>query len=313
VKSVTSRRLQVERLESRLTCAGNVTAAIVSGSLIITGDDSPNRITVESAGVGRIQVRGFGTAINGFSNGLRYFDGVTGGVEIRTRGGDDLVRVTNVILPGKLLVDLGDGNDEAVIGHDRPVGDSRFANTPTGHVAVYGDLRVIGGEGNDLLHQSYVHAKKLTTFDMGGGNDRIQMEQFPGEGQDDKFRGALNILPGAGDDQLDLSDVVAEAGVTINDPAGVNRISLTNFQALASLTAQLGVHADQVQLTNVSAVRLEVQCNGDNDTVTLKSVTATDAIFGGGNGDDLYQDSLVATNRFGTLTRSGFERVEHSA
>ena len=305
-------RLQLEALEPRHLCAGNVTAVLSDGNLTIQGDKLNNCLSVESAGEGRIQVRGFGTKVNGSADAIRVFSGVTGGVFIRTRNGDDLVRVTNVILPGKLVIDLGSGNDEAVTGHDKPNGNERFGGTPTGHLATYGEARILGRLGDDLLYQSYYHAKLPALLDMGDGNDVIRMERFPAENRDMQYRGKLSIYMGAGKDRLYVDGLLAQSNVVVRDDEGQLNMTWRWTTIEGACWVQLGTGWDIVELAVVRANRLTVKGGAGNDQMSIKSTTAIDAFFAGEEGTDTFRDSLWAPNRFTTLTRTGFETIERT-
>lgn len=304
-------RLRLEPLEPRTLCAGNVTAAVTEGNLTISGDRLANCLSVESAGDGRIQVRGFETRVNGTLNATRVFSGVTGGVYIRTGDGNDLVRVTNVILPGKLVVDLGWGDDEAVTGHDKPLGDARFADTPTGHLATYGDVRIFGRKGNDLLYQSYYHAKKPVTIDLGEGNDTVRMRRFPGENRDVQYRGATSIAMGLGQDVVDIDGLLAQSNLTVTDDAGQMQFTLRRATVEGACFVGLGTGCDRVDFSGVHANTLTIRGGAGNDLVSIKNTTAIDAVFAGDDGTDTYRDSLSLPNRFTTWQRTSFEKIEH--
>src|SRR3954468_16205343 len=99
----------VEALEPRLTLAGNVTAAIISGGLVITGDNSANAILVEQIDSDSFRVTGLGTRVNG-SFSPQQIDGVVNGIGIDMRGGNDVVTLKNLTVPGEGLgILLGDG------------------------------------------------------------------------------------------------------------------------------------------------------------------------------------------------------------
>src|SRR5262245_5328671 len=78
-----SRKLHFESLEGRALLAGNVTAAVTGGDLIITGDAEANSIViVHGRGAGEYLVKGVdGTTINGAGSSFRA-TGVTANVSI---------------------------------------------------------------------------------------------------------------------------------------------------------------------------------------------------------------------------------------
>jgi hypothetical protein len=137
------RRLCFESLESRRAMASNVTAEVIDGDLIITGDDASSTIGLRQSGSGNFVVESVGgprpyeylvlpsfnpTTVNGeFREAL--FEGVTGDIVIRAGGGDDRVVIRNVdsfggltsvipsfAAPGDLIIDGGAGYDTIDVG-----------------------------------------------------------------------------------------------------------------------------------------------------------------------------------------------------
>ena len=243
--------------------------------------NSPTRISVESFGANKIQVRGFETGVNGVPNAIASFTGLAGGVIIRLNGGNDLVRITNVILPGQLVIDLGAGNDEAVMGHDKPGGDARFGNTPTGHLATYGNLYVYGRAGNDLVYQSYYHAKKPALLDLGEGDDTLRIRRLAGENLDTQYRGTLRILTRTGSNVVDLNGVLAQTNVTLLDDAGQVQVIFRNVVVQGDFFANLGNGNDSVVFSGVETRRLTLRAGAGHDLYSIQNTHATDAVFSG--------------------------------
>lgn len=183
---------RLERLEDRQLLAGNVSAKLSGGNFIVRGDDAANRISVESTGENTLVVRGFDTRINGISNAARVFSRVTGEIQIHLRGGDDLIRVTNLITPGNVLVSLGDGNDEVVTGRDQLHSNARFAGSSSGPLYVQGDLRLYGGSGRDLIYQSDLHVEGAGVTNLGSGDDSLFMQRPSGSGTNVDYGGNLS-------------------------------------------------------------------------------------------------------------------------
>lgn len=306
-----TKKLRFETLESRAMCAGNVTAAVSNGALTVTGDNLSNTVSVESFSGGRIQVRGFNTSVNSTFGAPRVFNNVTGGVFINMNGGNDLLRVTNVILPGRLYIDMGAGNDQTVMGHDRAGGNSRFGGTSTGHLATYGDLTVFGRAGNDLLYQSYYHAKTPARIDMGDGDDTVRIQRLPGENRDTRYRGALTILTGTGTNLVNINGMLAQTNFTITDQFNPSRLTFRNVNVQGELVANLGAGSDVVDSSGVGARRMTIKAGPGADLVSVKSTRAVDAIFAGDGDADIYRDSRSLPNAFVSLQRTGFERIQH--
>jgi hypothetical protein len=121
------KKLCVEKLETRdcLTtfAAGSVTAVLQNGDIYITGDDIPNVFSVESNGVGNVLIwgfndwRGVATYINGTPNGALTISGFTGSLFINGKGGTDIIRLTNLVVPGNVTLDADWGDDFLITGH----------------------------------------------------------------------------------------------------------------------------------------------------------------------------------------------------
>ncbi len=112
-----ARGLRYESLEKREVLAGNVTAAIVGGNLVISGDDNHNNIEIVGTGVpGEFRVIGLdlagATLINGAA-GPATFRGVMGGILINARGGNDLVAAHSLTTFGDLNVQGGAARTES--------------------------------------------------------------------------------------------------------------------------------------------------------------------------------------------------------
>jgi hypothetical protein len=299
----------MERLEERQMLAGDVRAMLSDGDLVISGDNSANRISVESAGEGRIVVRGFGTRINGVFNAARIFSNVTGDISVQLSGGDDLLRITNVITPADVLVSGGDGNDEIITGRDKTSGDARFAGSPSGPLYVQGALRLYGGNGHDLVFQSDAHIDGLGVAKLGSGDDTLFTQRPAGSGQNVDYGGNLSILPEGGDDVIDLLGMDLAGYLTINDSAGSLYlyaramdvhgnfritsagmadsidVSATNVRGQFSLAS--GAGNDRVRISAI-ANQLSVNLGDGNDGFELVSSNIKSSTVFGGAGDDVF-------------------------
>lgn len=269
----------VERLENRTLMAGNVNAFVnAEGDLLVTGDDAGNTITVESAGQGVIQVRGFTdaggpTSVNGGANALRTFSGVTGDVFIRMRGGNDVVRVTNLVVPGDLLVDGAAGNDDITTGRGTIAGQGRFAGTPSGPLFVQGDLRVLGGGGADHFQLSDLHVQDTGVLNSGAADDTIFMERPAGSGANVEFAGQLTILPGGGNDTVSVLGLVVDDNLVIDDAAGRARVFINSMDVNLDFIVVTDVLVDRVEIVNTSVdERLFISTIDGNDNVNVSAI-----------------------------------------
>jgi len=124
-----------EPLEGRLLLAGDVTAALSGGNLLIVGDDRANDIILDqdqlAAGQLRLSSGEDATGLNDGTDSL-VFSGVTGNVVIRLGRGDDVVLVTGSALAGKLLVDGGGGSNTLTVDGTSIVSDLLFRGPARG-------------------------------------------------------------------------------------------------------------------------------------------------------------------------------------
>src|SRR4051812_30838912 len=138
--SKNKRRCEFEALENRHLLAGNVTAQIVNGNLIVTGDNSDNVILISSttATPTTITVTGLGngvggsTVVNGGASGnVVALTGFTGQIRVNMKGGNDNLAINSVASTG-IEANLGDGNDKLTISES----------------VITGNLKVDLGKGN---------------------------------------------------------------------------------------------------------------------------------------------------------------------
>jgi hypothetical protein len=104
-------RPQLEKLEDRLTPAGNVTSSFTGGSLTLTGDALANAITISENGSGQIVVTpdaGTNTTLDGNTAAESFT--LTGSLTVALGAGNDSVffDLTNPItIPGSLSITYG--------------------------------------------------------------------------------------------------------------------------------------------------------------------------------------------------------------
>src|SRR5690348_6679077 len=103
-----------ERLENRALLAGNVTAAVVAGTLNLTGDASGNALLVVQTASNTWRVQGLGTTING-GNTAFLASGVTD-ITADLMDGNNFIRVAGGSLSGSLSLTAGTGNDSIQVG-----------------------------------------------------------------------------------------------------------------------------------------------------------------------------------------------------
>src|SRR5690349_18797915 len=100
------RRCLIESLEKRQMMAGDVTAQITNGNLIVKGDSSNNNIAIAVA-AGVVKITSADTTVNGAAatNGITLTGTLSGDVEVNLKGGTDSLSLTGPItIPGDLDV-----------------------------------------------------------------------------------------------------------------------------------------------------------------------------------------------------------------
>src|ERR1044071_1056075 len=91
------RSFAFERLENRQMMAGDVTAQIIKGDLVIRGDDFDNGITITAGSVAGtlvvtgVNAGGTATRVNGTANGAVTLTGFNDDFKINLKGGNDIV------------------------------------------------------------------------------------------------------------------------------------------------------------------------------------------------------------------------------
>src|SRR5262245_17041051 len=103
------RRSKFEWLEDRWLLAGDVTAQIVKGNLVIKGDSSDNVIAITSDAAGSVTNTGTDTTVNSSATAATL-TGFTGHIKMKMKSGNDDVAGTGVTTNG-IEADMGDGND----------------------------------------------------------------------------------------------------------------------------------------------------------------------------------------------------------
>src|SRR5688500_8420014 len=101
-------KLNCELLEARDTPAGNVTAMVFGGTVVVTGDSEFNRIQIAQDGAGNMFAAGLeGTTVNGQSV-VFVGQGVPDGVSVSLGDGQDYLEMMGVFAGG---ISIEGGND----------------------------------------------------------------------------------------------------------------------------------------------------------------------------------------------------------
>jgi hypothetical protein len=244
----------LQQLESRQLMAGDVAVAMISGDLIITGDDLDNRVDITTVN-GQFRVSGTNwngaTTINGnsaaflvnvasvddirvdtklgndrlFLNGVHLTATTHGEMDIKTSGGNDLVGVYNSSARDVKL-DVGDGNDIAVSSYSNFHNDF-FAQLGSGddtlslmELNIGDDLDIRGGSGKDSVAVQYVDCVDDLSARLGDGNDILYING--GRFDDTSIYGDL------GDDRVTVNATQIDDDLYVEMGSGADKLYLYN-------------------------------------------------------------------------------------
>ena len=313
-RSGQSKRLGIERLEDRSLMAGNVTAAVQGGFLVITGDAADNGVTVDYIQatnsyqvIGTTPSGGTATTINGLDTTVpanaQIFTNVTKGLKINTGAGNDLLvfgaaTSSTFVVVGTVEIDTGLGNDTVNIGRN---GNAAGGAAPIeNEVNIGKSLAIKLGGGNDTLTMTnmtvanalVVHADNNnpsipaadgqdsitfpTTFTPAGGS----LQNFPVT-----VGGKTTILLGGNVDTLNMLNFTSNKGLLIGDNGGNLNLDIVDSRVGGELKLQKnGGATNAIDLDNVIAGTVRLNTGNGVDTLTIR-----DSIF-----ERLYIDTAGA-------------------
>ncbi len=172
------RRFWVEPLEAKTLLAGDVSASVIDGNLVVHGDMEGNHIALTSADApGAVLVGGLTlangdvTTVNGMTGRVR-FEGVRNSILIGLGEGDDSIGLHGLAVHGNLAIRMDGGDDRIQAG--RPVHDGNPNGPPGPGVRVGGHISVNMGDGNDriaILHSAFA----TLHVDLGAGDDGLAL------------------------------------------------------------------------------------------------------------------------------------------
>jgi len=333
------RRLAVETLEGRTLMAGNVTASVISGSLVVQGDDLSNAVTIQQTSPGTFrlvtfQIDGAPTLINGSSDNDQTFSGVTADVTISMAGGNDQVRINGVDAPALIARNL---NVNGGTGVDNLNASVRVGQTQGGYVIVRntfmnlvdssvpknlvssgdsislsnvvvgGDVTITGRPVDDSVVMGGLSARSVSV-DTSGGRDTVRLVERS------KIVADVRILTGDGEDHVLIGSLNA-ANLTINlgpfapstPSAGIGHVSIfgqSNIQHEVRITGSEG--PDNMSIDGLHAGdAFFAWLSTGNDRLTIKNSSSPSALLRGGDGFDKL--ILGSGNAIDQIDQNGFE------
>jgi hypothetical protein len=316
-RTLLARRCRLEVLEDRRLMAGDVSARIDHGNLIVRGDNADNGIQILGGlapGEVRVlgtQVFGIDTRVNGVVGAAVTLTGFNGRIDIALDGGSDNVRIESFTSRG-ITADLGRGTSNRF---------ELYNHTVTG------DLSVKSLEGNDQVIMNGDVVNGSLSFDLGDGSNNVN-STGGSVGRDAKYRA------GRGADSFTIASMFVGGAITANLGDGQNNFFCINLQSdrvdyrggknadsvyfevgdFNWVTVDVGQGDNKVDLHGPRLSRdLYVKCGSGNDTVLgdentiggnakielgdgnnslrfLMDVKGDFAIRGGRNSDDLELD-----------------------
>jgi hypothetical protein len=301
----TSSTLRFETLERRDMMAGNVTASVAGGDLVIKGDSASNGVVVTRVDATTYEVRGImtggsDTRINGVTGNRVLLRGVTDDIRVNMYGGHDEINFYGssaalpLVAPDDLVVDMDAGNDK--VGMD--------------YVKAGGDVEVMMGSGVD----SFIGVGVTTGDDLfvkesgspfyAGNYDYVNL--YGGS----RIGGQLNVKLNRGHDTFKTDGTTAQSlwveGGGGNDTTFVDKMTATAFIRIDpgtgsdNTTVQNSKVGDDLTVTESSGARPTT----DFDSVTIGGNTVKDYVWVAGNRgrEKVWIDSNVADRLYASLS-----------
>jgi VCBS repeat-containing protein len=220
------RFLGLEQLEGRALLAGNVTASITGGNLVISGDSAANEITITRSGANSVTITGTGTTVNGGTSAVTL-NGFRKHVTVSMNDGDDVVRFVRSSTDlfrifGNLIVDTGNGNDTV-----------SFSDT-----SVWGALSITTGAGDDSVSSTPgastwgLRVAKTSFVSTGSGEDSVSWSRS-------QLRMTQSVNLGADNDELIIANSAYWKQTNFNGGGGVDSFltSGSSFAKRRTLTS----------------------------------------------------------------------------
>jgi hypothetical protein len=306
-----TRRLAAETLENRALLAGDISAHVFGGVLVLVGDSAANGVKIQASGdsleVVGTEAGGAATTINGQTSFTA--NGVTGGLAAWLRNGNDSLVFGDgsaVTIPGTVVVGTGNGDDSisgslnnggrAILTTGAGGDDVSLSDSVLGSLAITTDFWGSANPGGDTVSLDGVQANRGAVIGTGGGDDTVDISgdsAFPlflsiatGDGADEvnligtedkavSVGNALVIATGRGNDIVNAAYVDVDGVATISNLSGDATVTLDNVDATDGLFAWLGSGDDELTISKSSSARAGLGGGAGSDTLTLQDVDFT--------------------------------------
>jgi hypothetical protein len=291
------RKLRLEQMEARQMMAGDITASVVNGNLILTEADGQagldNSVVISQVAPGQIRLTGNGTSdgskslINGEAS--QVFN-VTGSLNVNFGGGSDLVVFDGATRPTFQDVTLNLGAPAS-----QPLSTPDVDQVMMFDANIRGSLTVNTGAENDWVFISNADIGDDVGIDnvkinSGAGPDTVHLKNLRG-----LINGSIDIQTFDAFSEMDkdivaIEKTFAKFNVGIRTGGGNDEIYLNNVTAYQDMNLDAGAGDDKVEISYATAVDDLMADLGDGaDTLTIKDTglfVGDSAQISGGNGFD---------------------------
>jgi hypothetical protein len=311
------RKLRMEQMEARQMMAGDVTASVVNGNLVLNeaagqaGLD--NAVLISQVAPGQISVSsklapdGSASLINGQAS--QIFN-VSGGLIVNFGGGSDLVIFDGSAPPTFQDVNLNMGAPTA-----QPLNTPDVDQVIMFNANIRGSLTVNTGADNDWVFLGNADIGDdvgidNVTINAGAGSDAVTLKNLHGI-----INGSIDIqtfdsLSEVDTDVVVLEKTFAKFNVGIRTGGGDDQLFLNNVTAYQDMTFNMGAGNDSAEITYATVVDdLMAEMGDGGDTLTIKDTglfVGDSAQISGGNGfDNLIMSAPVPSQAI----KTSWERI----
>jgi hypothetical protein len=279
--------------------AGNVTAQLVDGDLIVTGDASDNRIRIYLGAFGETKLFGDGTNVNGVPDGTFDLTGLTDDVVARMGDGNDTVGFVGGFA-GAVVIEGGNGNDRMESLGGSSIAAELVIDAGPGANSVSLSGRGFGRESFNLGFR----VGTSTIITGGEQRDGVFLEQV-------FVASDLVINTGAGGDDVDLRRSTIAKFIGVDSGADIDHLFLFGVSTTtASLQTGTGSAAIDLEFFYASHDLGILAADGATDILLWRSRVDGTAYIIGGHSNDYVKTEDSALAGMQIYTGAGGDRVD---